>query len=180
MENKSIEALKRGIEKKERNSKLTERQKKNRIKKDLLKLDKILNKPMVERIDINIEWKKSQTWGYCPRLEAKVKYKNGNYEHLNGYYASGCGYDKESAVIASMLNDVMDINLLDSLGQMMKNKNVPYGIATYGIKEGYLPSFEGGVGVNCYYDIMKFLKYKLTKTASGDSFDCYIIEANKK
>ena len=41
-----------------------------------------------------VEWIKSRTWGRCPR----IRWKGDKVAH-----ASGCGYDKHSAVLAQVL-----------------------------------------------------------------------------
>ena len=45
-------------------------------------------------VTIRIEWKKSRMWGSCPRIEWCGDLVTR---------ASGCGYDKESAVLAELL-----------------------------------------------------------------------------
>ena len=51
--------------------------------------------PNIKRLWIDVEWKKSRTWGYCPRAEWECWFEDGSY--LRGSeYASGCGYDKLS------------------------------------------------------------------------------------
>lgn len=44
--------------------------------------------------DFSVEWVKSSTWGFCPR----VVWRGEKVAH-----ASGCGYDKLSAVLAEFL-----------------------------------------------------------------------------
>ena len=41
-----------------------------------------------------ILWRRSPTWGYCPTIQ---------YNGEKAAYASGCGYDKASAVLAEFL-----------------------------------------------------------------------------
>lgn len=41
-----------------------------------------------------VDWKKSATWGNCPRID---------YRGEKAAYASGCGYDKLSAVLVEYL-----------------------------------------------------------------------------
>lgn len=172
----TIENLITAIENKERSSELTERQKKNRIRKDLKELNQILEMKKVKEIKINVEWKKS-IYGLNPHLTAWVRYIDDSLEKFGIYKASGCGYDKLSTVMADLLNDCMKNELLNNLEIITdKNNNIPYGIGTHSIKKGYLPYFEGAVGISCYYDIMKFLGYKLTQVASGEAFDAFTID----
>lgn len=57
------------------------------------------NAPEIDYIGINVDWKKSTTWGWCPR--AYVRTACGE----NNYYSSGCGYDKLSHSIFHALPD---------------------------------------------------------------------------
>ena len=57
-----------------------------------------------ERIERNgeativVEWSKSRTWGFCPRIDNMYGLERGK-----AAYASGCGYDKLSAVLCEYL-----------------------------------------------------------------------------
>jgi len=174
-----IEIIKAGIEKKiSGDLELTERKKKNKIKKELAEIERVQQQKEIKNIDIIIEWKKSQTWGYNPKLEAKSQYIDNTWEQFDGYKVSGCGYDKESTVVANLLNDIMKNELLkniDRINKDKKNDKLPYGIMVSYIEQGVLPSFSGGIGINCYYKIMEYLGYALEKTASGKTFDAYRI-----
>lgn len=55
------------------------------------------------RIDIRVEWKRSRTWGNCPRVDLTCSDTAGEYHNVGGY-ASGCGYDKLSAAIVEALD----------------------------------------------------------------------------
>lgn len=46
--------------------------------------------------DIAVVWNRSATWGYCPSIR-------GGADGGKAAYASGCGYDKLSAVLADYL-----------------------------------------------------------------------------
>lgn len=48
---------------------------------------------------INVEWNKSRTWGYCPRVEMMGRVVAR---------ASGCGYDKLSGALATALRFLAD------------------------------------------------------------------------
>lgn len=134
--------------------------------------DEIKNAPELLEIVISIEWKKSKTWGLNPYCTAKVYAENNNYkEYTNS--ASGCGYDKESTVIAGVLNQ--SYSFLKILYKLITEKNDLYGY----YKHKY-PSLSGGVGTSCYYPILEKCGYKMTKIASGKSFDVYKIERGIK
>lgn len=169
-----IEILKKGIETRERNEKLTDRQKKNRIRKELKELDSKLEQRKVEKIKISIVWSRAGN----PTLDASIYFADRSFEGSNDYKAGGYGYDKASTVLANMLNDYMQGELLRNIDKILeakKENKLPYGIGVYSIEKGFLPSFAGGVGVNCYYDIMKFLGYEFTCDYYGKHEDSYTI-----
>ena len=168
--------------------KLSEEQKLvNKLLRQKTKLEKSINdkifkeknqKPIAE-ITINIEWKRSRTWGNCPRCEAKVHFKDGTWETSPTYAASGCGYDKESTVIANVFNDYLKYKLWNRIDTLTeKCKEVPYGIHSGKYKTNFdinveHCSFDGGIGTNCYYSISKFIGGKFENVASGKTFDAF-------
>jgi hypothetical protein len=125
----------------------------------------------VKSIVINIEWIKSRMWGSNPRADATIIYKDGTRRHAGPFTTSGCGYDKESTVIAKVFNDALLYKLFQ-----VKRKAAPYGIYYYKgkqSKDGWLPTYNGGVGTSCYYDIAEFIGGKFEKIASGKTFDAF-------
>lgn len=122
------------------------------------------NQKPVKYIRINIEWKKSRTWGANPHAEAVVNFKDGTGERKDGYTCSGCGYDKESTVIAQIFNDFLKYKLY----QELKGEQ-PYGMYNRNDWRGY----DGGVGTSCYYSISEYIGGKFENIASGKTFDVY-------
>ena len=164
---------------------LTPRKLNNRIKKELAEIEAHKAQKPVKSIVLNIEWKRSRTWGNNPTLTAEVHFQDGTYERSREYKASGCGYDKESTVIAECFNDYLLYKLYqthkwqDSInGQKATH---PYGVYYYAggtgekHESGYIskPSYSGGVGTSCYFDIAKFIGGKFERVASGKTFDSY-------
>jgi hypothetical protein len=49
-------------------------------------------------LSFSVVWVKSNTWGMCPRIEWRGK---------KAAYASGCGYDKLSAVLVDFLHPLV-------------------------------------------------------------------------
>lgn len=137
--------------------------------KKLDKLLKVAEAPELTNASIYVEYRKSRTWGYCPSVEM---YSNtGN----SAGYASGCGYDKESAAVAEALNKndsflkvlytLKENALAEGASDYSKaactgvdNRN----IIGYGSGYSVLPYFEGGVGVNCYWDILKKAGFEIS------------------
>ncbi len=139
----------------------------------------------VKSMTINIEWKKSRTWGSCPTAYADVSFHDGTYTRSRDYRASGCGYDKESTVIAEAFNEFLRYKLYErrKLKSRINSEEVnhPYGVYYYDGKEpkaderGYIskPSYNGGVGTSCYYKIAEFIGGTFERVASGKTFDAY-------
>lgn len=151
------------------NETLSERKKKNAVKKENKIIDSILAQDTVKTIEFNISWKNNQA-----HLEARVFYINGKYEYMEKIKSSGWGYDKESTVLAELLNKTM-VNVLLKNIEKISEGETPYGVGKYYIEKGFKPYFEGGVGISCYYEIMDFFHYKMEKVSSGKNFNCYKI-----
>lgn len=132
------------------------------IQKQLELLDVIAAAPDLQFISINVYYKRSSVWGYCPSVD--VHTNNG----FSTGYASGCGYDKESAAVADAFNK--DHSILKALYTIKENGLIAglsdesttactgvdnRTICGYGSGYGVIPYFEGGVGVGCFWDILK-------------------------
>lgn len=132
------------------------------------RLDKVAAAEAVELPDgvsISVEWKKSRTWSANPHATVYAAHTDTHGR------ASGCGYDKESAAIAAAFNDNPEVMA------------IIYTAVEAGIKPGYsvldsvgLPFFDGGCGVSCFYKVFENCGYQFKRTASGRTFDCYLIE----
>lgn len=129
------------------------------------------NQKPVKEITITIEWRKSRMWGSNPHAEAMVSFQDGTFERRDGYTASGCGYDKESTVIAAIFNDFLAYKLHTTI----KGK-APYGMYYGTTALSHMPDYvryNGGVGTSCYYRIGEFIGGKFENIASGKTFDVY-------
>ena len=131
----------------------------------LQKLAEVEDAELPQVINISVEWHRSAMWGYNPSAAVAADYRRTYGK------ASGCGYDKESAAVASALNanhEVMKIiyKYVDEGGTL------PYGASVW----AGLPSFDGGVGVGCYRSIFEACGYEWRTVASGKLFNCYTIE----
>jgi hypothetical protein len=167
---------------------LTPRKLANKIKKQLEIIEEHKNQKPVKEMTITVEWRKSRTWGNCPSAEAVIEYHDGTFKRTDKrYYAGGCGYDKESTVIAEIFNDYLRYKLYqkhkwkDRINQ--EKVNHPYGVYYYDgstekrkeDSEGYIrkPSFNGGVGTSCYYKISEFIGGKFENIANGKTFGVF-------
>lgn len=114
-----------------------------------------------------VEWHKNRTWGMNPRARVAA-------ERVATYgSASGCGYDKESAAIASAFNQNPEI-LKILYDHAEAGGTFPYGVDVW----AGLPSFAGGCGVSCFYSIFEACGYTFRQVASGEMFDVYEITRN--
>lgn len=120
--------------------------------------------PDAELIMINMEWKRSATWGMNPTTEIR-----GERTRTTGT-ASGCGYDKASAATASAAN--VHPEILRILYKHAENGGkFPYSVYTY----AGLPYFDGGCGMSCFYNVFEACGYRFKQTASAKTFDGYVI-----
>ena len=132
----------------------------------------------IESISISITWHKSRMWGYNPTAEVKIL-AGHRVEFYKGS-ASGCGYDKESAAIASALNQSAAVKkmLYDckeaalSKGSDGENRDLIH----YGAGYGALPYFEGGVGVSSHMGVFEACGLKCKVSNHTDYSDFYYIE----
>lgn len=150
------------------------------IEREVSRINAVANAGKLISVKISIEWKRSQMWGSNPTAEAWCSYidESGN---RNSHYAksesiSGCGYDKQSTAVASVLNQFNEVlKLLYSAKE--KNPTAKNNeLLGYGAGYGILPSIEGGVGTSCYPRIFAPLGYKFNTVASGKTYDVYTIE----
>ena len=146
---------------------------KNEISRANSEYEAIATEPRLKEIEINIEWNKSRTWGYCPRATAYYTTFTGKYGKVSAY-ATGCGYDKASQVVADCLNQIGRGMIW---ARRKTRKPIPYGI---NISKDYIPSFKGGVGMSRYYDIAKFLGGKMEHTADAPTFDKFVFTFKAK
>lgn len=147
--------------------------------KQLSKLRTAAAAPALSFLSVSVEWKRSSTWGHNPTATARTD--DGTFSG----YASGCGYDKESAAVSEALNKspaVMRV-LYQAAEQAMKNgesfKTLSSGCVSWGDVLGYgsgyaiLPYFEGGVGVSCFWSILQKCGFVCRCSGSGRWFDTY-------
>ena len=164
--------------------KLTQEQKdankaKRKQKRETERLDAKIagerNQKPVKEMVITIEWRKSRMWGNNPHAEAQISYQDGTWGSFSAT-ASGCGYDKESTVVASLFNDTLKYKLWALPDDAMKGGHgsnddgkCPYGIKRYDSGR----SFAGGIGMSCYPRIAEYIGGNLEHVASGKTFDVW-------
>ena len=147
----------------------------NRLNKEKAYHEAIAEGNEIKEIRISVEWKKSATWGMNPTASVEIyttdKEGNSKYSQFTGT-ASGCGYDKLSASIATAINGSPDfMKLLYATYEKKGKINKPYGVSfsEYG---AYL---SGGVGVSSYRSVFEWLGYSFNSIASGKTFDVFTV-----
>lgn len=127
-------------------------------------LDRVAASPDITSIYVNVEYKRSSVWGYNPAVDVATSHDTRVFTG----YASGCGYDKESAAVADAFNKS---NAILKVLYTIKENGLKAGLSDasatactghdnrnvcgYGSGYGVIPYFEGGVGVGCFWDILK-------------------------
>jgi len=130
----------------------------------LAHLERVAAAGDVNYINCNVIWKRNAYWGNNPTAYVTTDCESGVFEGK----ASGCGYDKESAAVAEAFNKSPAIM---KVLYTLKEKALAAGMSDYskstvtnvnnrdiiGYGAGYstIPYFEGGVGVNCFWSILK-------------------------
>lgn len=137
-------------------------------KKRLEKLEEIAlieqyNAP--KNADISVEWKRNKTWGYNPTAEIRTE------KHVTSGTASYFGYDKESAAIASAMNNNPEIMRI-LYEHAEKGEAFPYSVKMF----AGVPYFNRGCGVSCLQNVFKACGYKWRCVGSGRLYNCYTIE----
>jgi len=176
--------MKKLSEEQKQANKLARKEQKEKIK-EITRIQAEKSQPEIKEMTITIEWVKSRTWGSNPHAHAEItykdntagKWKNGFFRTSNDYTCSGCGYDKESTVIAQIFNEFLKYKLWQLGSEKIKGGNgsgdtglAPYDIHLY--TENH-PHYGGGIGTNCYYRIAEYIGGKFEHISSGKMFDVY-------
>ena len=117
-----------------------------------------------ESVNISVKFTRSHTWGSIPHatITAEQRRTFGT--------ASGCGYDKESAAIASAMNQNPEImRILYDYAE--SGEGFPYSVHTF----AGLPSFDGGCGVSCFRHIFEACGYEWQQVADGRTYSEYTL-----
>lgn len=117
-----------------------------------------------ESVNISVEFTRSRTWGSIPHatITAEQRRTFGT--------ASGCGYDKESAAIASAMNQNPEIMRI-LYDHAESGEGFPYSVHTF----AGLPSFDGGCGVSCFRSVFEACGYEWRQVINGKTVNCYTI-----
>ena len=132
------------------------------------KLEKLATAAEYERprsVSVGVEWHRSRVWGYNPSATVRA------WHRVTTGTASGCGYDKESAAIASAMNNNPEIMRI-LYEHAEKGGSFPYSVLVF----AGVPVFDGGCGVSCFRSVFAACGYTWRDVASGKSFNAYTME----
>lgn len=144
--------------------------------KAIANLSTAFSKELPREIRVEVNWKKSSTWGSNPTAEVWA----------DGYTSygpvGGCGYDKESTATAHAFNDnpvfariVATCAWLD----MKESEATGRHGRTYGYRVGYTGFiFDGGVGYSCHRQIIERAGYRTVAEFHPKMADGYTYEKN--
>ena len=139
------------------------------VAKDIELIHSIENAGDVNYINISIEWNRSSVWGYNPTAECFVGTDKTGFRCVG--HASGCGYDKESASVASALNQSLAIRKMLMI-TLLRDGKLPYGTHTW----NGITRLDGGVGMSSFRSVFEACGLKQIASNHGKRFDAYTFE----
>lgn len=135
--------------------------------KYLHKIERAANAPELRELTVCVEWAKNRTWGANPTATVTA---NDSYHYETTGHASGCGYDKESAAIASAMNaNAAILRILYTHAE--KGGKFAYSVYTF----AGLPYFDGGCGVSCFRNVFAGCGYEWRDLVHRKTFDSYML-----
>lgn len=180
---KSNTEQKRILEKKELN--ILE----NKYKKDIEKIENLEKVDYLpKRLEIEIDWHNSRTWGACPSAKLWANYC--------GYYESrtigGCGYDKRSTAAAEVLGQckelkaaafaLLECQKMELIKKVLKKYTDTRALFGYGLHFGRSSVYFGsGCGMGSILQELEHLGYKvITRHEPNRGADYYQLEQDTK
>lgn len=140
------------------------REEKKNTQKRIEKIEAAEAAHLPESVNISVEFSTSRIWGYIPHATVT------GYQFRTMAKASGCGYDKESAAIASAFNDNPEIMKI-LYNHAEQGEAFPYSVHTF----AGVPCFDGGCGVSCFYSVFAACGYEFEQVANGRTFNAYTL-----
>lgn len=125
----------------------------------------------IKKIELSINWVRSQTWGWNPTATGSIQTENGCY-NLGTARASGCGYCKKSTVYSEVLNSSkvfrkMIILRILNIKDVLNNKSLcyPLKIDFWGINSNF-----AGCGVESLINILELCGFEYSKILNRESY----------
>ncbi len=131
------------------------------------KMDNASDAEYPEKITITVEWKRSRSWGLNPTATVSAG------SCITTGSATGCGYDKESAAVASAMNKNYSI-LKVWYEHAERGGQFEYSVS--GADRSMLPHMDGGCGMSAVTNVFKKLGFRCEEE-HGNVFDMYIFYA---
>lgn len=135
-----------------------------------VKMDRANSAEYPDKITISVEWRKTKSWGMNPTATVRA---GGCVTTAS---ATGCGYDKESAAVASAMNKNYSI-LKVWYEHAEKGGQFEYSVS--GAERSMLPYMDGGCGMSSVTNVFKKLGFRCEEEHSK-TFDYYVLYAEKR
>lgn len=134
------------------------------------KLDAVEAAQFPDVIRVTVEWRRSRTWGLNPLVTVSAG------DCVTDGKASGCGYDKESAAVASAMNKNLSIL---RVWYDHAERGGQFAYSMFGTERGMLPCMDGGCGMSSVIEVFEKLGYKCEQE-HGKTFDFYVFNKNSR
>jgi hypothetical protein len=93
---------------------------------DKKRINKILAKPLIKRMDIEVTYVRNRTWGWNPIAKVVAYYVNGEVGNYT-FRASGAGYDKTQHALGQAMRELATQNLY-ARKSIPKGSNYTHGV----------------------------------------------------
>lgn len=126
----------------------------------------------IKKIELSIDWVRSQTWGWNPTATGSIQTENGCFS-LGTAKASGCGYCKKSTVYSEILNSSkafkkMILLKVLNIKDLLNNKSVlpyPLKVNYWGISSNF-----AGCGVESLINILELCGFEYKNILDRESY----------
>lgn len=138
-------------------------------------IDRCESAVLPKKFEIDVHWSKGSMGANQARAE--LTWREPFYHYIVGEKTKGYGYDKETTAIADVLNkSAFGMKIALDLSRL---SNPPYGINKSNLKYGYVPDWEGGVGMSSFINALKKAGYNYQHHGS-DRYDYYVFTKGRK
>lgn len=142
----------------------TPRKFENAVNREYETAVEIYSRPLVKQIDVEMNWIKNRTWGWCPKATVYVTYVDRSQDRFDFATVTGYGSSKSNALLTKILNRVA----LQNLYHKRLSPNA-------GLREGYYYK-----SIYPHYDINRdngdFAFFSIKHVASTNVYDGYLIK----
>ncbi len=147
--------------------------------KEAARIEAERNQKPVDYMTITVGW----TRGGAARADVEVRHNDGRFS-TRKFTAGGCGYCKESTVIAEAFNTFLRYKLREAgIEERVARRDRCYYRnghrhgQPYGVTIGSHAAYAGGIGASCFSEIAEFIGGKFEHChggkVNGGRFDVY-------